>query len=51
MYARFFKRLIDFTLSLIALLVLSPLLMVLIILGFFLYEWKPIFYARASRKK
>ena len=43
MYARFFKRLIDFTLSLIALLVLSPLLMVLIILGFFFMSGNPFF--------
>ena len=33
MYAKFFKRLIDFTLSLIALLVLSPILLILIIIG------------------
>lgn len=43
MYARFFKRLIDFTLSLIALIVLSPLLMVLIILGFFFMSGNPFF--------
>lgn len=43
MYARFFKRLIDFTLSLIALIVLSPLLMVLIILGFFFMIGNPFF--------
>lgn len=33
MYARFFKRIIDFILSLIALCVLSPLLLILIIVG------------------
>lgn len=43
MYARFFKRLIDFTLSLIALIVLSPLLMGLIILGFFFMSGNPFF--------
>lgn len=43
MYARFFKRLIDFSLSLIALIVLSPLLMVLIIFGFFFMSGNPFF--------
>lgn len=33
MYAKFFKRVMDFTLSLIALLCLSPILLVLIIVG------------------
>lgn len=43
MYARFFKRLIDFSLSLIALIVLSPLLMVLIIFGVFFMSGNPFF--------
>ena len=33
MYAKYLKRVIDFSLSLIALIVLSPLLLVLIVLG------------------
>ena len=43
MYARFFKRLIDFMLSLIALTVLSPILLILIIIGAFAMKGNPFF--------
>lgn len=43
MYARFFKRLIDFILSLVALIVLSPVLAVLIILGAIKMKGNPFF--------
>ena len=43
MYAKFFKRLIDFLLSLIALIILSPLLAVLIILGAVFMRGNPFF--------
>ena len=43
MYARCFKRIIDFSLSLIALIVLSPLLVILIILGTFFMQGNPFF--------
>ena len=43
MYARFFKRLIDFCLSLAALIVLSPVLLVLIILGAVKMKGNPFF--------
>ena len=43
MYAKFFKRLFDFLLSLIALLVLSPLLLVLMILGWIKMKGNPFF--------
>lgn len=43
MYARFFKRIIDFILSLCALLVLSPVLLVLIILGAVNMKGNPFF--------
>lgn len=43
MYANFFKRLIDFTLSLTALLVLSPLLLILIVLGAVKMKGNPFF--------
>lgn len=43
MYAKFFKRLIDFILSLIALIVLSPVLLVLIILGAIKMKGNPLF--------
>ena len=43
MYAKCFKRVIDFTLSLCALLVLSPLLLVLIILGAIFMQGNPFF--------
>ena len=43
MYAKFFKRLIDFVLSLIALVVLSPVLVVLIVLGAIKMKGNPFF--------
>ena len=43
MYARCFKRIIDFSLSLIALIVLSPLLLVLIVLGTVFMRGNPFF--------
>ena len=43
MYARFFKRLIDFTISLAALLVLSPVLLVLMVLGAVKMKGNPFF--------
>lgn len=43
MYARCFKRIIDFFLSLIALIVLLPLLVILIILGTFFMRGNPFF--------
>ena len=43
MYAKFFKRLIDFTLSLIALIVLSPILLILMIVGAIAMGGNPFF--------
>lgn len=43
MYANFFKRIIDFTLSLIALLVLSPILLILVIVGAIAMRGNPFF--------
>ena len=43
MYAKFFKRLIDFLVSLIALIVLSPVLLVLIVLGGIKMKGNPFF--------
>lgn len=43
MYANFFKRLIDFTLALIALVVLSPVLLVLAVLGAVKMKGNPFF--------
>ena len=43
MYAHFFKRLIDFLLSLIAILVLSPVLLMLIIIGAIAMRGNPFF--------
>lgn len=43
MYARFFKRVLDFLLSLAALIVLSPVLVVLIILGAVKMKGNPFF--------
>ena len=43
MYANFFKRLIDFTLALVALIVLSPVLMILMVLGAVKMKGTPFF--------
>lgn len=43
MYAKFFKRVIDFTLSLMALLVLSPILLILIIVTAIAMKGNPFF--------
>ena len=43
MYAKFFKRLIDFTLSLSALIVLSPILLILMIVGAIAMGGNPFF--------
>ena len=43
MYAGFFKRVMDFTLSLLALMVLSPVLLVLMILGAVKMKGNPFF--------
>lgn len=43
MYAKYFKRIIDFCLSLIALIVLSPVLLILIILGAIFMRGNPFF--------
>ena len=43
MYAKFFKRIIDFTLSLIALLILSPILLILAIIGAIAMRGNPFF--------
>ena len=43
MYAKCFKRVIDFLLSLIALIIISPILLVLIILGTVFMRGNPFF--------
>ncbi len=43
MYAKFFKRIFDFTLSLCALIVLSPVMLVLIIVGAIVMKGNPFF--------
>lgn len=43
MYARFFKRLIDFILSLVALSVLSPIILILMIIGAIAMKGNPFF--------
>ena len=43
MYSKFFKRAIDFCLSLIALIVLSPILLILIIIGAIAMKGNPFF--------
>ena len=43
MYAKYFKRILDFTLSLFALIVLSPILLILIIIGAIAMGGNPFF--------
>ncbi len=43
MYACFFKRVLDFVLSLLAIICLSPLLLLLTVLGFFKMKGNPFF--------
>lgn len=43
MYAHFFKRFLDFILSLLAIICLSPLLLVLTVLGYFKMKGNPFF--------
>ncbi len=43
MYAKCFKRVIDFTLSLLGLIILSPILLVLIVLGTLFMRGNPLF--------
>lgn len=51
MYAKVFKRLIDFSLSFIALIVLSPILLILIIVGAIVMKGNPFFLQpRPGRK-
>lgn len=51
MYARFFKRVIDFTLSLIAILVLSGIFVVLIVIGVIAMRGNPFFVQERPGKK
>lgn len=51
MYAKCFKRVIDFTLSVIALIVLSPVLLVLIIVGAIAMKGNPFFLQPRPGKK
>lgn len=43
MYAKFFKRILDFTLSLIALVLLSPVLLILTVVGAIVMKGNPFF--------
>lgn len=51
MYAKFFKRVIDFMLSLIALIVLSPILLILMIIGAIAMHGNPFFTQPRPGKK
>lgn len=51
MYSSFFKRLIDFTLSLIALIVLSPILLILTVIGAVAMKGNPFFVQPRPGKK
>lgn len=51
MYAKFFKRFIDFWLSLIALIVLSPILLMLTVIGAIAMRGNPFFVQPRPGKK
>ena len=51
MYAKFFKRLFDFFLSLTALTVLSPILLILIVIGAIAMKGNPFFFQLRPGKK
>ncbi len=51
MYAKFFKRAIDFTASFLALIVLSPLLLALYVVGAIALKGDPFFYQPRPGKK
>ena len=51
MYARFLKRALDFLLSLLALIVLSPLMLVLSVVGLFVMKGNPFFTQLRPGKK
>lgn len=51
MYAKFFKRAIDLTLSLIALIILSPLLLILALIGAVAMKGNPFFTQKRPGKK
>ena len=50
MYAKFFKRFLDFILSLCAVIVLSPIFLILIILGAIFMRGNPFFYQERPGK-
>ncbi len=50
MYANFFKRLLDFLLSLTALLLLSPILLILSVVGIFAMKGNPFFVQKRPGK-
>ena len=51
MYAKFFKRLIDFILSVTALIVLSPVLLILTVIGAIAMKGNPFFLQPRPGKK
>lgn len=51
MYAKCFKRVLDFVLSLLAIIVLSPILLILILLGFVFMKGNPFFTQERPGKK
>ena len=50
MYAKFFKRFLDFILSLCAVIVLSPILLILIVLGTIFMRGNPFFFQERPGK-
>ena len=51
MYAKYFKRIVDFVLSLMAILVLSPILLALMLIGAAAMRGNPFFFQLRPGKK
>lgn len=50
MYAKYFKRMLDFLLSLSGIIILSPLLIILTVLGTFFMRGNPFFFQERPGK-
>ena len=50
MYKKYFKRIFDFSLSLVALIIFSPLIILLIVLLFFANDGKPFYFQKRPGK-
>ena len=50
-YARYIKRILDFIIALFGLIVLSPVFVVLILVGIFTMKGNPFFFSAKARQR